>query len=255
MAFRSGVVGGAAGVGAAVVGLWWGFARGWSLGFAGPLPLLCEGDGRHPQEKAKEVACGDGAREDHCHCRHVDFLIGSYPRVSKDTIIQRIDKWDDTTDGFLEDQELETMLVQQQGMVDKMIKYLENVEDRMRELERRAGIPAPGPNLPRDPAPESWVRRLTTLRTAAEGVAPTERPMELAPYGPPRDDPSLLRHIPRFSASVMLGEKTPKTGSGIGTPRHDTRERTVEINMSSPPAAREFDARAAYERRVAVMDS
>ena len=124
------------------------------------------------------MACGDGAREHHCHCRHSDFVIGSYPRVGKEAIIQRIDKLDDTTGGILEDQaildntlksirshyedykaKLETMLVQQQGMVDKMIKYLGNVEDRMKELERRAGVPARGPDLPRDPAPESLVRR------------------------------------------------------------------------------------------------
>ena len=150
---------------------------------------------------------------------------------------------------------LETLLVKQQGMVDKMIKYPENVEDRMKELERRAGVPAPGPNLPRHPAPESLVRRLMTLRTAGEGLAPLEGPMESAPYGPPRVDPSLLRHIPLFSASIMLGEKTPEKGSGIGTPKRDTPEGTVEIDMSSPPAAGTFDARAAYERRVAEMDS
>ena len=220
------------------------------------------------------MAGGDGAREDHCHCRHVDFLIGSYPRVGKDAIIQRIDKLDDTTGGLPQDlaifdntlksirshqedyeAKLEKMLVQQQGMVDKMIKYLENVEDRIKEFERRAGVPAPGPDLPRDPAPESLVRRLTTLRTAGEGLAPMEGPMESAPYGPPRVDPSLLRHIPLFSASVMLGEKTPEEGSGIGTPNRDTREGTVEIDMSSPPAAGTFDGRAAYERRVAEMDS
>ena len=194
--------------------------------------------------------------------------------MGKDAIIQRIDKLDDTTGGILEDQaifdntlknirshqedyeaKLETMLVQQQGMVDKMIKYLENVKDRMKELERRAGVPAPGPNLPRDPAPESLVRRLTTLRTAGEGVAPVEGPVESAPYRPQRVDPSLLRHIPLFSASVMLGDKTPEKGSGIGTPKRDTREGTVEIDISSPPAAGTFDARAAYERRVAEMDS
>ena len=50
------------------------------------------------------MACLDGAREDHCHCRPVDFLIGSYPRLGKDAIIQRIDKLDDTTGGILEDQ-------------------------------------------------------------------------------------------------------------------------------------------------------
>ena len=146
------------------------------------------------------------------------------------------------------------MLVQQQRLVDNMIKYLETVEARMRELEKRGGIPTPvpglGPNLPRDPAPESLLRRLTTLRTVAEGVAPMEGPMESAPYGPPRVDPSLLRHIPLFTASVMLGEKTPEKGPGTGTPKRDAREETIEIDMSSPLAAATFDARAAYAARV-----
>ena len=53
----------------------------------------------------------------------------------------------------------------------------------------------------------------------------------------------------------MLGEKTPEKGSGIGTPKGDTREGRVEIAMSSPPAAGTFDARAAHERRVAEMNS
>ena len=150
---------------------------------------------------------------------------------------------------------LETMLVQQQGMVDKMIKYLETVEDRMKELERRAGVPAPGPDVPRDPSPETLVRRLTTLRTAGEGVAPMGGPIQSAPYGPPQVDPSLLRHIRLFSASVVLGEKMPEKASGIGTSKRDTREETVEIDMSSPPAAGTFDARAAYKRWVAEMDS
>ena len=74
--------------------------------------------------------------------------------------------------------------------------------------------------------------------------------MESVPYGPPRVDPSLLRHIPLFSASVMLGENTPEKGSGIGTPNQDAREGTVEMDMSSPPAAATFDARAAYAARV-----
>ena len=74
--------------------------------------------------------------------------------------------------------------------------------------------------------------------------------MESAPYGPPRVDPSLLRHISLFSASVMLGEKTPEKGSGIGTPKRDAREETVEIDMSSPLAAATFDATAAYAARV-----
>ena len=108
-----------------------------------------------------------------------------------------------------------------------MIKYLETFKDRMRVSQKRAGVSAPGSDLPRDPASESFVRRLTTMRTAAEGVAPMEGPMELAPYGPPRGDPPLLRHIPLFSASVMLGGKAPEKDSGIGTSKRDTRRGTV----------------------------
>ena len=116
--------------------------------------------------------------------------------MGKDALIQKIDKLDDTTSRILEDQDnnlktirthqedyeakLESMSVQQQRLVDNMIKYLETVEDRMRELEKRGGIPTPvpglGPDLPRDPAPESLLRRVTTLRTAAEGVVPMRVP-------------------------------------------------------------------------------
>ena len=35
------------------------------------------------------------------------------------------------------------MLVQQQRVADNMIKYLETVENRMRESEKRGGIPKP----------------------------------------------------------------------------------------------------------------
>ena len=79
--------------------------------------------------------------------------------------------------------------------------------------------------------------------------------MESAQNSPPRFDPSLLRHIPLFSASVMLGGKRPEKGSGTGTPKRDTPEGTGEIDMSSPPAAGTFDACAAYERWVAEMES
>ena len=155
-------------------------------GAPGKLPRDREGDDRHPHEHTKKAAC-----------HHVDFLIGSYPRVGKDALIQKIDKLDDTTSRILEDQaifdndlktirlhredyeaKLESMLVQQQRVVDNMINYLETIENRMRGLEKRGGIPTPvpgpGPDLPRDPAPESLLRRVTTFRTAAEGVAPME---------------------------------------------------------------------------------
>ena len=99
------------------------------------------------------MACGDRAREDHRDCQNFDFLIGRYTRLRKDALTPRIDKLDNTTRGFLEDQaifdnnlksirshqedyetKLETMLVQEQEMGDKMIKYLDTVEDRTRVL-------------------------------------------------------------------------------------------------------------------------
>ena len=70
-------------------------------------------------------------------------------------------------------------------------------------------------------------------------------PVGSASYGPPRVDPSFLRHNPLFSASVMFGERTPENGLGIGTPKWDTALETVEIDMSSLPAAATLDTRAA----------
>ena len=78
-----------------------------------------------------------------------------------------------------------------------------------------------------------------------------EGPTEMPPYSLPWVDPSLLKHITLFSASVILADKTPETGSRIGTAKRHTREEMVEIDINSPLAAWTFDARAAYEHRVA----
>ena len=81
-------------------------------------------------------------------------------------------------------------------------------------------------------------------------MAPKEGPTESAPYGQPRVDPLLLRDVSLLFASVMLGEKTPEKGWGTGTRKRDSHEKTVEIDMTSPPAAVTFHARAAYSARV-----
>ena len=77
---------------------------GEECGAPGKLPRDREGDDRHPHEDTKKVACGKDGSADHCHCHHVDFLIGSYPRLGKDALIQNVDKLDDTTSRILEDQ-------------------------------------------------------------------------------------------------------------------------------------------------------
>ena len=202
-------------------------------GAPGKLPRDPEGDDRHPHKDIKKAAPGQAGSGDYWHCHHVDFPIRSYPRVGKDALIQKIDKLDDTTSEILEDQaifdndlktirshgedyetKLESMLVQQQRVVDNIIKYLETVEDRMRELEKHGRIPTPvpglGPDLPRDPAPESLLRLVTTLRTVAEGVAPMVGPMESAPYLPPRVDPSLLRQSHYFRQVSCWGRRRRK---------------------------------------------
>ena len=155
-----------------------------------------EGDDRHPHEDTKEAGCGKTRSGGPCHCWHVDFLIGSYPKVGKDTIIQRTDSLMDAKDTMVgrmdlfEDgrneyqEKLETALDKQQRLLDGMVRLLEGFEIRMRTLEGLAGVPpgvpAPGPNLPRDPAPEALLRRVKTLRTVMEDVRPME-PQNPAP--------------------------------------------------------------------------
>ena len=51
------------------------------------LPRDREGDDRHPHKDTKNAACGNAGSGHHCHCPHVDGLIGSYPRVGKDARI------------------------------------------------------------------------------------------------------------------------------------------------------------------------
>ena len=54
-----------------------------------------EGDGRRFHKDIKEEATWSGGP---CNCRYVDFIIGSYPKVGKGTIIQRIDGTMDAKD-------------------------------------------------------------------------------------------------------------------------------------------------------------
>ena len=73
-------------------------------GAPGKLPRDREGDDRHPHKDIKKAACGQAGSGDYCHCGHLDFLIGSYPRMGRDGLIQKIDKLDETTSRILQDQ-------------------------------------------------------------------------------------------------------------------------------------------------------
>ena len=78
--------------------------EGKERGAPGKLPRDRVGDDRHPHEDIKKAACGQAGSADHCHCHHVEFLIGIYPRVGKDALNQKINKLDDTTSRILGDQ-------------------------------------------------------------------------------------------------------------------------------------------------------
>ena len=212
----------------------WVIRGGEERGALGKLPLDGEGDDRHPHDRTNKAACGTAWSFDHCNCHHMGFLIG-IPGLAKMPLFRSSTSWVIPPLESLRTRPSPTKVLREfdhiertrrpswracwyssNGLVGNMIKYLETAKNTIRELEKPGGIstplPGPGPDLPQDPAPEPLLRQMTTLRTAAEGVAPMEGPMESAPYGLRRVDSSLLGHIALFWASVMLGEKMPEKG-------------------------------------------
>ena len=50
------------------------------------------------------VGCaGSGGKHVDCHCEHVSFLIGKYPKMGMDAIVQHLDRLDNAKDGLEED--------------------------------------------------------------------------------------------------------------------------------------------------------
>ena len=50
------------------------------------------------------VGCaGSGGKDVECHCEHVSFLIGKYPKMGMDTIVQHLDRLDNQKDGLEEE--------------------------------------------------------------------------------------------------------------------------------------------------------
>ena len=55
-------------------------------------------------EAPETVGCArSGARQVECHCGHVSFLIGKYPKMGMDTIVQHLDRLDNQKDSLEED--------------------------------------------------------------------------------------------------------------------------------------------------------
>ena len=197
-----------------------------------------------------------GGKHAACHCEHVSFLMGKYPRMGMDAIVHRLDRLDNAKDGLEEDvagilddqsaaenhmeelradqaryrENLELALQKQQQVVDSLLHRVEDMSGRLKRLEELQPL-ASGPELPAKPAAVELVERVKTLRSAMK--KPMGGPAE-APYAPPRVDPGALPFVPMFSESTMLGEHTAPAGSmREGHVTTDPRSLTVQMSHAA----------------------
>ena len=224
------------------------------------------------------VECaGSGGEHVECHCEHGSFLIGKYPKMGMDAIVQHLDCLDNQKDGLEEDiagilddqseaerdmaelraeqnryrEKLEMALQKQQRMVDSLLHLVEDMSGRLKRIEELQPL-ASGPELPARPTTAKLVEQVKTLRSTME--KPTGSPAE-APYAPPRVDPGVLPFVPMFSESIMLGEHTAPAGS-MREDHATTDLRSLTIQMSDaaqdPPTA--MTAHAVYaEEEIQTM--
>ena len=224
------------------------------------------------------VGCaGSGGKHVECHCEHVSFLIGKYPKMGMDAIVQHLDHLDNQKDGLEEDiarmlddqseaernmaelraeqdryqEKLEMALQKQQRVVDSLLHLVEDMSGRLKRLEELPPL-ASGPELPTRPATAELVERVKTLRGTME--QPMGGPAE-APYAPPRDDPGALPFVPMFSESIMLGEHTAPAGSM--REEHattDPRSLTVQMSHAAQDTPTAMTAHAVYaEEEIQTM--
>ena len=199
---------------------------------------------------------GAGGKHAACHCEHVSFLMGKYPKMGMDTIVHRLDRLDNAKDGLEEDvagilddqsaaekdmeelraerdqyrENLELALEKQQRVVDSLLHLVEDMSGRLKRLEELQPL-ASGPELPAKPAAAELVEGVKTLRSAMD--KPMGGPAE-APYAPPRVDPGALPFVPMFSESTMLGEHTAPAGSmREGHVTTDPRSLTVQMSHAA----------------------
>ena len=212
---------------------------------------------------------GSGGKQADCHCGHVSFLIGKYPKMGMDAIVHRLDRLDNAKDGLEEDvagilddqsaaekdmeelraeqgryrENLELALEKQQRVVDSLLHLVEDMSGRLKRLEELQPL-ASGPELPAKPAAAELVERVKTLRSAMD--KPMGGPAE-APCAPPRVDPGALPFVPMFSESTMLGEQTAPAGSmREGHATTDPRSLTVQMSHATQDPSPTTTAYAVY---------
>ena len=220
-----------------------------------------------------------GGKQAECHCEHVSFLMGTYPKMGMDAIVHRLDRLDNAKDGLEEDvagilddqsaaekdmeelraerdryrENLELALEKQQRVSDSLLHLVEDMSGRLKRLEELQPL-ASGLELPAKPAAAELVERVKTLRSAMD--KPMGGPAE-APYAPPRVDPGALPFVPMFSESTMLGEQTAPAGSmREGHATTDPRSLTVQMSHATqdpPPTTTAYAVYAEEEIQSQTM--
>ena len=212
---------------------------------------------------------GSGGKHAECHCEHVFFLMGKYPKMGIDAIVHRFDRLDNAKDGLdqdvagiLDDQSaaerdmaelraerdryrenLQLALQKQQRVVDSFLHLVEDMSGRLKRLGERHLLNS-GPELPGKPAAAELVERVKTLRSAMD--KPMGGPTE-APSAPPRVDPDVLPFVPMFSESTMLGEhKAPAGSMREGHVTTDPRSLTVQMSHDAQAPPTTTTAHAVY---------
>ena len=212
---------------------------------------------------------GSGGQHAECHCEHVSFLMGKYPKMGMDAILHRLDRLDNAKDGLEEDvagilddqsaaerdmaelraerdryrENLDLALQKQQRVVDSPLHLVEDMSGRLKRPEERQPLTS-GPELPAKPAAAELVERVKTLRSAM--YKPMGGPAE-APYAPPHVDPGALPFVPMFSESTMLGEHTTPAGSmREGHVTTDPRSLTVQMSHAAQDLPTTTTAHAVY---------
>ena len=212
---------------------------------------------------------GSGGKHAECHCEHVSFLMGKYPKMGMDAIVHRLDCLENAKDGLEEDvagilddqsaaerdmaelraerdryrENLELALQKQQRVVDSLLHLVEDMWGRLKRLEERQP-PTSGPELPAKPAAAELVERVKTLRSAMDKHMGDRAE---APYTPPRVDPGALPFVPMFSESTMLGEHTQPAGSmREGHVTTDPRSLTVQMSHAAQDPPTTTTAHAVY---------
>ena len=177
-------------------------------------------------------------------CRQVYFFIGSYAKVGKGTIIQRIESLMDAKDtmvgrmdlfeegGNEHQQKLETVFYKQRCLLNVIVRLLEKSPNA--DVRRSCRSSGQSPSLRTEFDKKPGARDVVDAAgDPKDCMRPMERRAESVPYGLSPRDPGVLPFIPDFFANVMLAEKTPENGSGIGTLKRSAQEDMVDIGESA----------------------